>query len=228
MKKKTRSLLYFIAQVALISLLGLAAGCSTSKQKEPPLISRGWVGGKVSVVTAFPKMMIPHPKTAILITSLATNTPAATAGLREGDLILAVDHQPVQKLRQFHQKIDPLTPGTNLVMTAWRDGKIQDYNVTVGRETFHRGGLFTIYFPLVVGGFDLWPRGDNPGFSLFVVGYKNNSVNRTERGSVKEQYTLKCSPKDTPYVEDYKIWLVLMELSKGKRIAGQELTEAAK
>jgi hypothetical protein len=226
MKNKTRSLLLVLAQTGLIPLLFFAVGCSTSKEK--PLVSRGWVGGHVAVVTDFPKLMIPHPKTALLITSLATNTPAAVAGLREGDLILALDRQPVQKLRQFRGKIDPLTPGTNLVLTAWRDGQIQDYKVTVGRETFRKGGYFTLFFPLVVYGFDPWPHGDTPRFSLIVAGYANNSAHRVERGSVKEQYDLKCDPKDTQYVEDEKLWLIFMEFSNGKRIAGQELAEAAK
>jgi hypothetical protein len=228
MKTQAQSLLLLITQTGLIPLLCLAAGCSTAKQKEPPLISRGWVGGQVSVETSFPKTMIPHPKTALLVTSLATNTPASIAGLREGDLILALDHQPVKKLRQFHQKIDPLAPGTNLVVTSWRDGQIQDYNVIVGRETFHNGGMFTIVFPLIVHPFDLWLNADHPAFSLFVAGYQNNNASRVERGSVKEQYALKCDSKDTPYVEAHKLWLVLFEFSKGKRIAGQELAEAAK
>ena len=216
--------------VLVLSVVLCATGCCTSKekQKEKPLESRGWMGGHVAAVTGFPKTMIPRPKTALLITSLATNTPASIAGLREGDLILALDHQPVQKLRQFRHKIDPLQPGTNLVVTGWRDGQIQEHNVTVGRETFHRGGLFTIYFPLIAHGFDPWPHGDNPGLSLYVCGYQNNRVNRVERGSVKEQYDLKCDPKDTPYAEDYTVWLAIMEFSKGKHIVGQELVEAAK
>jgi membrane-associated protease RseP (regulator of RpoE activity) len=230
MKTNPRLPLKSLTRIFLISSVCLVAGCYTSKdkEKEKPLLSRGWMGGHVTVVTSFPKSMIPRPKTAILISSLATNTPAGVAGLHEGDLILALDHQPVQKLRQFRGKIDPLTPGTNLVVTTWRDGQIHDYNVTVGRETFHRGGVFGIYLPLFVGSIDPWPHGDHPGWSAAVVGYQNDSVNRVELGSVKEQYNLKCDPKDTPYTEDYRIWLVFMECSKGKRIAGQELAEAAK
>ena len=97
-----------------------------------------------------------------------------------------------------------------------------------GGETFRRGGYFTIYFPGVAHEWNPWPHGDRPGWSAVVLGYQNNSVNRVELGSVKEQYHLKCDPKDTPYTEDYKIWLAIMEFSKGKRIAGQELAETAK
>jgi membrane-associated protease RseP (regulator of RpoE activity) len=228
MKKQTCRRLLLIPQTALIPLLCFVAGCSTSKQKEPPLISRGWIGGYVMVETSFPKSMIPRPKIALLITSLSTNTPAAVAGLREGDLILALDHQPIKNLRQFRHKIDPLMPGASLTVTACRDNQTNEFAVTVGRETFRRGGWFSLDLPPIAYGLELWPHGDHPGWSAVVLGYRNNSVNRVELNSVKEQYDRKCNPKDTPYNEDQKVWLVIMEFSKGKNIADQELVEAAK
>ncbi len=227
MKINIRSLAHSFVSILLLSAVCVATGCSTSKQKEKPLESRGWMGGHVAVVTDFPKAMVPRPKTALLITALATNTPAAIAGLREGDLILALDHQTVGNLRQFRRKIDPLKPGASLSVTACRDGRTNEYAVTVGRETFRRGGYFSIYLPTVFS-LNLWPHGDRPDLSLAVLGYQVNSVNRLELGSVKEQYNLKCNAKDTPYTEDYKIWLVIMECSKGKRIAGQQLAEVVK
>jgi len=226
MKIKIMPLLRSVANLCLVSALCLAAGCGTPKEK--PLQSRGWVGGQVTVVRDYPKSMIPRPKAAILLTALATNTPAAVAGLREGDLILALDQRPVEKLRDFRRKIDSLVPGTSLPVTAWRDGKIVDCTVVVGRETYREGGNFTIFFPGIVGQWNLWPHGDYPGLSLVALGYQRNDTHRLELGSVERQYHLKCNPKDTPYTEDYRIWLAFMELSKGKRIAAQQLVDAAK
>jgi hypothetical protein len=224
MKEKTTQLVRLFSVILLIPLLGpVVTGCGTPKEK--PLLSRGWIGGKVSVVKSFPRNMIPRPRAAILVNSLATNTPAAVAGLRAGDLVLALNHQPVGKLQYYHQKIDPLKPGVSLPVTAWRDGQIKDYTVVVGRESYHKGGIFTIYFPIVYS-LNFWPHGDRPGLSLAALGYQDNSVNRVELGSVHEQYDLKCNPTNTPYIEDYKIWLGIVELSKGKRIAGQQLADA--
>jgi membrane-associated protease RseP (regulator of RpoE activity) len=226
MKIKMIQLLRSAANLGLIPTLCLAAGCGTPKEK--PLLSRGWVGGQVALVRDYPKSMIPRPKAAILLTALATNTPAAVAGLHEGDLVLALDHQPVEKLRDFRRKIDSLVPGNSLPVTAWRDGKIKNYTVVVGRETYRKGGNFTIFFPGIVGQWNLWPHGDYPGLSLVALGYQMNDAHRLELGSVERQYDLKCNPRDTPYTEDYKIWIAFMEFSKGKRIAGQQLADAVK
>jgi membrane-associated protease RseP (regulator of RpoE activity) len=207
----------------------LAAGCGTSKEaKEKPLFSRGWIGGQVRVVNNFPKSMVPRPKKAILLTELMTNTPAAAAGLRAGDLILALDHQPVYSLRDFREQVDKLPPGTSLPVTTYRDGQILDSNIVAGRESYRKGGLFSIYFPVVAYGWNFWPHGDYPGLSLVALGYQNNRLRRTELDSVSRQYDLKCNPKDTPYMDDYRIWLGILELSKGKQIASQELVNAAK
>jgi membrane-associated protease RseP (regulator of RpoE activity) len=227
MKIKMMSLLFSLLRISLIAAACLvAAGCGTPQEKR--VLSRGWVGGQVKLVNDFPKSLIPRPKSAILVTALATNTPAAAAGLQPGDLILALDHEPVVKLRDFHHKIDLLAPGTSLPITAWRDGRILDYTLIVGRETYHNGGVFTVYFPGISGNWNLWPGGENPGLSLIALGYQINSTHRTELGSVEKQYRLKCAPNDHPYNEDYKFWVGIMSFSSGKRIVGQEIAEAAK
>lgn len=225
MKKKSIPLAHLLLMVFLVPAICLAvAGCGTPKEK--PLLSRGWIGGRVEVVKSFPTNMIPRPKAALLVTSLAANTPAATAGLCAGDLVLALDHQPVEKLRAFRRKIDALAPGTSLPVTVFRDGRVLDYTIVAGRETYRKGGSITIYFPTLAYGWNPWPHGDYPGFSLIALGYQNNGVRRVELRSVSEQYDLKCDPKHTPYTEDYKIWLGIVELSKGKRIASQQLADA--
>src|SRR5580692_8598655 len=110
-----------------IKLIGLGAvvaalsGCGTTKEKA--VSERGWVGGEFKTVRAFPKPLAPRPKAAILVAALGTNTPARAAGLRAGDLILALDHQPVGQLSDFRRKIDASEPGTLLPVTAFRDGQ---------------------------------------------------------------------------------------------------------
>jgi len=225
MKTKMMPLFRSVANLSLIPAVCLAAGCGTPKEK--PLFSRGWVGGQVKLVKNYPKSLIPRPNGAILLTALATNTPAAAAGLREGDLILALDHQPVEKLRPFRRKIDSLAPGTSLPVTAYRDGKIMDCTVVAGRETYRKGGMFTIFFPGIVGQWNLWPHGDYPGLSLVALGYQMNDAHRAELGSVERQYHAKCDPDDHPYSEDYRFWIGIMEFSKGKRIVAQQLADAA-
>ena len=75
---------------------------------------RGWIGGEYRVVKSFPKAWSPHPKAGLLLLALNTNTPVYAAGLRQGDVIINVDHQPFKYLRDFRQAIDTSKPGTAL------------------------------------------------------------------------------------------------------------------
>src|SRR6476660_7048688 len=70
-------------------------GQCSSKSKEPAEHHRGWIGGEFKAVSVVPPELKGKQRHAILITSLNTNTPAALAGLAEGDLLLELNHQPV-------------------------------------------------------------------------------------------------------------------------------------
>src|SRR5208282_3591488 len=101
---------------ALAAVL-LLAGCATHP-KEKPVHQRGWIGGRYEraksgrtlsemlfgaghTIYSFPSALSNSQNAAILTTSLGTNTPAYLAGLREGDLILELGHQPVTDLPGF-------------------------------------------------------------------------------------------------------------------------------
>src|SRR5690348_13276801 len=167
--------LFLVALFASASCFG--SDKSASKDKQPPEHHRGWIGGEyrlarrhwnwfdtTDAVIAFPKALTNTQK-GVLITALATNTPAYLAGLREADLILEVDHEKIPSLAAFRKKIDRTTPGSSLALRAYRDGEVQDYNVTVGRETFRDNGALAIGFF-----YDLPSLKFNPSFSLIALG----------------------------------------------------------
>jgi membrane-associated protease RseP (regulator of RpoE activity) len=208
--------------LAIIITMTLLAGCASEKTK--PVSQRGWIGGEYvlakpsgflqsisqspGTVGGLPQTVQKTQKAAVLITELNTNAPAQIAGLRKGDLILELNHQPVTQLAKFRKLIDRSQPGTVLAVKAFRDGKSAEYNVPVGQEQFRNGGLFTVVVPTVVHQWDLWP---NPGFSLVVLGYEPNPGTRHELGNKKEVYD-----------EDWKAYLVFFEVSDGKRVVSQE------
>src|SRR6266567_3944023 len=94
-----------------LALLGLGAaafvftGCSSAKPKEEAVHQRGWIGGEYKLVRVFPAGLKPVKNSALLVTALNTNTPAALAGLNEGDLILELNHQPATRLKDFRRTI---------------------------------------------------------------------------------------------------------------------------
>jgi serine protease Do len=67
-----------------------------------------------------------------LVSGLKPDAPAAKAGLRDGDVILAVNGQPVESGNDLRLRISQTAPGTSVKLQVSRDGKIQDVNVTLG------------------------------------------------------------------------------------------------
>lgn len=63
----------------------------------------------------------------LLVTMVAQDSPAARVGIREGDLILAVDGQPVQMPQDFWAKVRQKQPGAGLMVQGMR--KNQSFQV---------------------------------------------------------------------------------------------------
>ncbi len=68
----------------------------------------------------------------VLIGDVSPNTPAAKAGLKSGDVVTEVNGQPVNAANQLQVQISQMAPGSPIKMKIWRDGKAQDFNVTLG------------------------------------------------------------------------------------------------
>jgi serine protease Do len=67
-----------------------------------------------------------------LVGDVSASTPGARAGLKKGDVIVKLDGQPVNSANDLRLNISQMAPGTNVKLGVWRDGKVQDFNVTLG------------------------------------------------------------------------------------------------
>jgi serine protease Do len=67
-----------------------------------------------------------------LVGEVTPNSPAARAGLKQGDIIVEVNGQPVADANQLRLKIGMLDPNTNVTLKVVRDGRAQDFAVTLG------------------------------------------------------------------------------------------------
>lgn len=228
---------------ALAAVLVLAGEVAHAKDK--PVMERGWIGGgyecaKSGRTTAeylfgadhtlftFPPALAKRQGAGILVTSLATNTPAWLAGLRAGDLILELGHQPVTNLAGFWRTIAARHPGETLLVHAYRDGQTVECPVAVGREKFKKLGYFTVGLPGFWGALHPVPTREAPCFSLMALGYERKNDPPVEFASVKEQYQHACHPqeKQTGYDTDWRLWLAIFEVKNGKQILAQELVPA--
>ncbi|WP_020677574.1 DegQ family serine endoprotease [Geopsychrobacter electrodiphilus] len=76
----------------------------------------------------------------ILIAQVIENSPAAEAGLKQGDLILQLDGQKVGKMAAFRNKISFTPPGTKVKLLIRRDGKEQTLTAKIGTLETDKNG----------------------------------------------------------------------------------------
>lgn len=66
-----------------------------------------------------------------LIDRVMPDGPAAKAGLQPGDVIVALEGRPVRDSRELPPRVADLKPGSETKVTVWRNGKAQDFALTV-------------------------------------------------------------------------------------------------
>ena len=231
---KTKCLVLFEILALLVS------GCATAPRKpaSKPEHQQGWMGGTYERAKAhfdwfcgdkdtlycFPTNLAPAQKAGILITALDTNAPAFRGGLRAGDLILELGHQPVTDLPAFRRIVTETQPGTALPVKAWREGNTLECTVTAGREKYTHQGAIVVGLPGFWESLRLIPTRNEPEVSLGPLGYQQDDNDPVEFASVEERYRHACHPngKQEGYDEDWKFWLAIFKVSKGKKITAQE------
>ena len=67
----------------------------------------------------------------MLIISLEADGPAISAGLREGDLIVAFDNQPIQTLDDLHRVLTEMRIGTTVRISVLRGADRREIEVRV-------------------------------------------------------------------------------------------------
>ena len=99
-------------------------------------VTRGRIGVQIQDLDQSLAQSFGLPKSeGALVSKVDPNGPAAKAGLRTGDVILAVDGQPINQMTVLPSVIAAKKPGTDITLGVWRDGKQQDIDVKVGSFT---------------------------------------------------------------------------------------------
>ena len=101
--------------------------------KDKGSVTRGWIGVQIQPVTAeiAESLGLKTPQGA-LVAEPQPDGPAAKAGIQAGDVITAVNGQPVKDARDLARQIGALAPGATVKLTVLRKGEEKTFTLTLG------------------------------------------------------------------------------------------------
>ena len=99
-------------------------------------VERGWLG--VSVQDVVPEEArsagASGARRGVLVAGVERNSPAGRAGLRQGDLVVAMNGEPISTSRALVRNVAALPPGQTMRLTVLREGRERELQVQVGRR----------------------------------------------------------------------------------------------
>ncbi|MDD2763686.1 MAG: Do family serine endopeptidase [Opitutaceae bacterium] len=103
---------------------------------ETGTVARGFLGVGVQVLTPdLAEGLNVKESKGVVINSLTPDGPAAKAGLKLEDVILAINDKPVDSLQTLRLIVAQTPPGTKVRVKSVRDGKTAETEVTLSRLT---------------------------------------------------------------------------------------------
>jgi len=104
--------------------------------KEHGSVVRGWLGVEVQPVTPdiARSIGLSEAKGSIIVRVLP-GSPAAKAGLKQGDVILAFDDKPVVRSHDLPMLVGSATPGHRYQTKIWRNGQPMERSVVLAKQS---------------------------------------------------------------------------------------------
>ena len=98
-------------------------------------VVRGYLGAGIQNITpALTESFSLKSNKGALVSEVVPESPAAAAGLREGDVIVAVNGQPVTNANELKLQVSSLSPGTKLNLDVLRDGEAKQFSAIAGER----------------------------------------------------------------------------------------------
>jgi serine protease Do len=104
--------------------------------KEYKSVKRGWLGVSIQDVDEnSAKALGLEEANGALVSSVTAGDPAEKAGIKAGDVIVAVDGVSVADAGDLTRKIGNLLPGVNITLSVWREGKTVKIPLVLGERS---------------------------------------------------------------------------------------------
>ena len=120
--------------------VGLAVPANLVSQVADGLVKhgkvvRGYLGvGAQDLTPALAESLDLKAKRGALISDVQPDTPAAKSGLKNGDVITAVNGQPIEDANKLTFSVGGVAPGTKLELDVLRDGETEKITVTTAER----------------------------------------------------------------------------------------------
>ncbi|MFW6154643.1 MAG: trypsin-like peptidase domain-containing protein, partial [Planctomycetota bacterium] len=108
--------------------IGLAIPSSLAEDVMTQLIETG------EVARGFLGVSFEPTDEGVRVVAMLDDSPAAQAGVQVGDLIVAINGDPITDGQDFRYVIGQMAPGTEVTLTVRRDGERQDLTVMLGQQ----------------------------------------------------------------------------------------------
>jgi len=97
-------------------------------------VTRGWLGIEPQDLTAESAQALAVESGGVLIRGIVRSGPADRAGIAPRDVVLEIDGKPTRDTAALLVRIANLTPGAPVKVKLWREKKVVEVDVTVGRR----------------------------------------------------------------------------------------------
>jgi serine protease Do len=133
--------LTFFAAVATLLLVSGSLPAAAQRPPQGPVFrdsqmaQMGWLGISIEEVSAAKAQELKLPGVyGVFVTEVGADSPAAKAGLKNGDVITDYAGQRVEGVIEFRRLVRETPPGRTVKITVWRDGRSQTISAEVAKN----------------------------------------------------------------------------------------------
>jgi serine protease Do len=101
--------------------------------KDKGSVARGWIGVQIQPVTSeIAESLGLKSNKGALVADAQPNSPAKSAGIKSGDVILGVNGEMIEGPRELARKVASLGPGKTADLLYWHDGAEKTVSIKLG------------------------------------------------------------------------------------------------